>query len=85
LKPTTSSSSRTRERRSRRVPIEWTTSGSPTMSPTVIRGSSEAYGSWKTICTSRRIFRISSRPSSVSSVSRKRIEPEVGFRSCMMQ
>ena len=33
-----------RTERSRRVPIPCTISGSPTMSPTVIRGSSDEYG-----------------------------------------
>ena len=33
-------------------------SGSETMSRTVMRGFSDAYGSWKTICSSRRTGRI---------------------------
>ena len=85
LKPTTSSSSRMRMPRSRRVPIPCTISGSPTMSPTVMRGSSDEYGSWKTICISRRILRSSSRPSSVNSMPSKRIEPDVGFMSWRTQ
>ena len=36
------------------VPMPWITSGSATRSPTRMRGSSEAIGSWKIICTSRR-------------------------------
>src|SRR5680860_663129 len=32
----------------------WITNGSPTIVPTVIRGFSDAYGPWKTICMSRR-------------------------------
>ena len=32
----------------------WIASGSPMMSPTLIRGLSEPYGSWKTICIRRR-------------------------------
>ena len=30
------------------------TRGSPTIDPTRIRGSSDAYGSWNTACTARR-------------------------------
>jgi hypothetical protein len=37
----------------------WISKGSPTMSPTVIRGFSEVYGSWKTIWMSRRMARMS--------------------------
>ena len=33
-----------------RSPTPWIRSGSPMMSRTVMRGSSEAYGSWKMIC-----------------------------------
>ena len=61
------------------------TSGSATMFPTVIRGSSDEYGSWKTICMSRRTRRRSSRPSSVSSLPSNTIEPLVGFSSCSTQ
>ena len=32
--------------------LPWTRSGSATIAPTRMRGSSEAYGSWKTICIS---------------------------------
>ena len=71
--------------RSLRVPIPCTISGSPTMSPTVMRGSSDEYGSWKTICISRRIRRSSSRPSSVSSVPSNLTEPDVGLSSWRMQ
>ena len=39
----------------------WISKGSPTMSPTVMRGFSDVYGSWKTIWMSRRSRR-SSRP-----------------------
>ena len=52
---------------------EWISNGSPTMSPTVIRGFSEVYGSCSTIWISRRSFRSSapriakmSRPSNVA-------------------
>ena len=31
----------------------WMISASPTIAPTVMRGLSEAYGSWKMICMSR--------------------------------
>ena len=34
--------------------VPWSRNGSPMMEPTVFRGLSEAYGSWKTICMSRR-------------------------------
>ena len=60
LSPTSSSSSATRA-----LPClsffhsPWTFSGSPMMSLTGIFGFSEAYGSWKTICSSRRTGRIS--------------------------
>ena len=37
----------------------WISSGSPMMLPTVMRGLSEAYGSWKIICILRRILRSS--------------------------
>ena len=40
------------------MPRPWITSGSPTRSPTFMRGSSEACGSWKIICTSRRTARM---------------------------
>src|SRR5207244_9560289 len=36
-------------------PMPWTRRPSPTISPTDMRGFSEPYGSWKMICTSRRI------------------------------
>ena len=60
--PTTSSSSRTRRLCSARVPERCTTIGSAMMSPTVIRGLSEPYGSWKMICISRRSARSRSGP-----------------------
>ena len=49
--PTSSKSSGTRAATSRRRLA--TTSGSATIAPAVIRGSSDAYGSWNTICTRR--------------------------------
>ena len=53
-------------------------SGSPTMSRTVMRGFSDAYGSWKTICISRRTSRICLRLRSVMSRPLKMILPLVG-------
>src|SRR5438270_840453 len=55
--PTILSSSRIRSWRSRPLARPWTSMGSPTMSPTVCRGSSDAYGSWKIIAMSRRSTR----------------------------
>ncbi len=64
-------------------------SGSSSMSPTVMRGLSEPYGSWKMICISRRSDRTSrsgnakrSRPPNhtfpaVGSISRSRSRPTV--------
>ncbi len=62
-----------------------TSSGSETMFPTVMRGSSEEYGSWKTICMSWRTFRSCSPLSVVSSLPSKRMEPDVGLVSWRMQ
>ena len=42
------------------------TSASPTIAPTVMRGFSDAYGSWKMICMSRASARSSSLPSAVT-------------------
>ena len=54
-RPTVSSSSATRFARSRRFLAGGEDSAAtPTMSPTVRRGLSEAYGSWNTICICRR-------------------------------
>ena len=55
------------------------------MFPTVIRGLSDAYGSWKTICISRRIRRRSSFFIVVSSSPMNLTEPEVGFSSSSTQ
>ena len=78
-RPTTSSSSSTRSRisaaRSRR---RWIWNGSPTICPTRLRGLSDAYGSWKIICISRRNGRSSRRDSDVMSAPSKRIVPLVG-------
>ena len=49
------------------------------MLPTVIRGFSDAYGSWKIICRWRRILRISPPGSLVRSLPRKTISPLVGL------
>ena len=46
--------------------------------PTVMRGSSDAYGSWNTICISRRSARRSPLSSVVSSMPSNLTEPEVG-------
>src|SRR5687767_9044766 len=51
------------------------------MLPTVIRGFNEAYGSWKIICIRRRILRICSPPSVVSSVPSNFTDPAVGLYS----
>ena len=48
--PTVSSSSRTLALRALLSPIWWTSSGSPMMSPIVMRLFRLAYGSWKIIC-----------------------------------
>ena len=59
-------------------------SGSATMSITLRRGLSEEIGSWKIICTWVRSVRRSPRLSAVSSVSPKRILPEVAFSTWTM-
>ena len=55
------------------------------MFPTVMRGLSDEYGSWKTICISLRISRRSFRDIVVSSLPMKRTEPPVGFSSWSTQ
>ncbi len=70
LSPTTSSSSLTFARRSSLSPTPCAMSGSAMIEATVIRGFNDAYGSWKTIWTSRRSFRSVSRcavPTSMTS------------------
>jgi hypothetical protein len=62
----------------------WMRSGSATMSRTVIRGFSDAYGSWNTIWMSRRIGRICLRLRLVMSRPSKTILPAVGSSSFMM-
>ena len=54
-RPTCSNSSATRSRLALPAAMPWTLSGSPTISPAVMRGLSEANGSWKMICIARRI------------------------------
>src|SRR5687767_5250491 len=84
LRPTTSSSSCTlRARSPLGATSVWMSYGSPMMSPTVIRGFSEVYGSCITIWMLRRI-RLSSAPLALA-MSRPLIitEPEVGRSSAM--
>jgi hypothetical protein len=52
------------------------------MSLTGIFGFSEAYGSWKTICRSRRTSRMDRASSPISSRPSKTTDPEVGVCSC---
>src|SRR5580765_6245275 len=59
--------------------------GSPTMSPHVIRGLSDEYGSWKTMCISRRSGRSSRREMCVMSLPLRRIVPAVGSSRRTMQ
>ena len=59
-------------------------SGSATISRTVIRGLSDAYGSWKTIWMSRRTGRICLRLNFVMSAPLKMIWPLVGSTSLMI-
>ena len=75
--PTWSSMALALAARSSLVPIFQMTSGSATMSRTLRRGLSEEIGSWKIICTWVRSVRRSPRLSVVSSVSPKRMVPEV--------
>src|SRR5690606_2432781 len=84
LRPTTSSSSCTlRVRSPLGATSVWMSNGSPTMSPTVMRGFSEVYGSCITIWMLRRI-RLSSAPLALP-MSRPliRTEPEVGRSSAI--
>jgi hypothetical protein len=52
--------------------------GSLKMSPTVMRGLSDAYGSWNTICMRRRSGRIAEAEAPAISCPAKRIDPAVG-------
>ena len=54
--------------------------GSAMIEPTVIRGSSDPYGSWKMICIRRRILRRASDLSVPRSMPSKRTVPEVASR-----
>ena len=82
--PTWSSMALACSRRSSLVPIFQMVSGSATMSMTLRRGFSEEIGSWKIICTWVRSVRRSPRLRVVSSVSPKRIRPEVAFSTWTM-
>ena len=57
---------------------KWNLSGSARVAPTVIRGLSDAYGSWKTIWNRRRIFDSSLPDVFVSDWPSKRTSPDVG-------
>src|SRR3569623_1197425 len=76
--PTFSSRSAIRCFRSRLVPILCSSSASPRMSPTLIRGLRLAYGSWKMICISLRRSFIALPSSEVTSLPSKVTEPDVG-------
>ena len=78
LRPTVRSSSSTRARLSRPLYRPCTRRGSATISRTVIRGLSDAYGSWNTICNSRRMSRICRLRSRVMSRPPNMIVPDVG-------
>ena len=60
-------------------------SASPTIAPTVMRGLSDAYGSWKMICMSRASARSSSLPARVTSLPSNQTSPEVGSIRRRMQ
>src|SRR6478609_3610759 len=82
LSPTRSSRSWTFLRRSPRGATSvWIANGSPTMSPTVMRGLSEEYGSWNTIWMLRRIRRRSLPLAVTMSWPSNSAEPPVGFSS----
>ena len=72
-----------RPARASRSPVArpWTLSGSPTISPAVMRGLSEANGSWKMICIERRCGRSSALPRWVMSWPLSRMLPPVGSTS----
>ena len=61
------------------------TSGSSTMSPTRMRGFSDEYGSWKTICMSRRAWRIRSATKRSTFSPLNSTSPDVGSISRRMQ
>ena len=61
--------------------VLWIENGWPMIWPTVWRGLSDEYGSWKTICISRRTGRMSRWLRCVMSRPSKRIVPAVGSSS----
>ena len=63
----------------------WMMSGSSTMAPTRMRGLSDEYGSWKTICMSRRARRSSPRENASTLRPSNSTSPEVGSISRRMQ
>ena len=71
----------TRFAASRPVAMPCTRSGSVSIEPIVMRGFSDAYGSWKIICIRRRMRRSSSPPRRVTSVPSKMIVPAVASTS----
>ncbi len=80
-----------RDRRSRGSPFcsallprLWIRIGSDTIVPTRLRGLSDAYGSWKTICISRRSGRMRRVPKCSIGVPWKTIWPSVGSSSRTM-
>jgi len=76
--PTRTSSRSARSRSAIPRASPWTSHPSPTMSRTLIRGLREEYGSWKTICISRRVFRSASPDRRVISLPSNRIAPASG-------
>src|SRR5438477_4877321 len=84
FRPTSRSSSCTRLRRSRTEPIAKLSSGSCRMSPTVMRGSKEANGSWKIICIFRRTRRRRQPRSRVMSWPSNTILPAVAGSSAVI-
>ena len=79
--PTRSSTSNTCCFRCARSPMLWILRPSPTMSPTLILGSSEPTESWKTICMCLRISFRDFPLSPTTSTPSKRISPAVGSSS----
>src|SRR2546422_106145 len=63
----------------------WMTSASPMIEPTVIRGLSDAYGSWKMICISFRSARSDRLSSVVTLRPWKLTSPEVGSINLRME
>ena len=66
------------------LPRLWIRIGSDTIVPTRLRGLSDAYGSWKTICTSRRNGRMARVPRCSMCLPSKMISPSVGSSSRTM-